>query len=167
MTTSQDTYTPGVAVVLVAPQIPPNTGSIARTCAALNLQLHLIKPLGFEISDKHVRRAGLDYWPWVKLSVHDSWEKFLQESGCLPHQLYFFTTKTSKSYIDATYKDGDFLVFGSETTGLSSYFHSNYHDQRLTIPIDNPHVRSLNLASSVSVAVYEARRQLSANKITS
>ena len=146
-------------VVLVSPEIPQNTGNIGRLTAANCVNLHLIEPFSFKIDDKQVKRAGLDYWPEVKLKIHSSWDDFLKNEKIASNKLWFFTTKTKTDYYDAKISEGDYLVFGSETKGLSEEFHEKYPDQRLRIPIQNENVRSLNLANAVAIAVYEARRQ--------
>lgn len=146
------------AIVLVSPEIPQNTGNIARLSAALKTDLHLIEPLGFELSDKYLKRAGLDYWPEVRLHVHANWEEFLEkrEKG----ELYFFSTKARQKFTTTSYTSSDFLVFGSETAGLADTYHQRYKENFLSIPMDNPKVRSLNLANSVAIAIFEAKRQL-------
>jgi tRNA (cytidine/uridine-2'-O-)-methyltransferase len=145
-------------VVLVNPQIPQNTGSIARTCAATQTPLHLIEPLGFDISEKAVRRAGLDYWPYVPLSRHDSWDSYLATAA--PGRVWLLTKFATKIYYDVKFEPNDALVFGSETTGLGHEFLSRYPEaQWLKIPMVCPEVRSLNLSNAVSVVLYEALRQ--------
>ena len=145
-------------VVLYEPEIPPNTGSVARLCAATRTTLHLVEPLGFEIDDKHLKRAGLDYWPHVDLRVHGSWEEFTAGHGGA--RLLFFSKKAAKSYVSARFREGDFLVFGPETRGLpESLLDANEADSYL-IPMMNPAVRSLNLANAVSIVLYEGLRQL-------
>ncbi len=146
-------------VVLVNPQIPPNTGNIARTCAATATELHLVGPLGFEISDRYLKRAGLDYWPYVKLHYHESLEAFKtirQERG---GRWLGFSVKGSFNYAQFQFKDDDWLLFGSETTGLPPAILSAC-DATLHIPMAQPQVRSLNLSVSVAVSLFEARRQL-------
>ncbi|MCX6115852.1 MAG: tRNA (cytidine(34)-2'-O)-methyltransferase [Proteobacteria bacterium] len=146
-------------IVLVEPQIPQNTGSIARTCAATDSSLHLVGPLGFEISEKAVRRAGLDYWPHVKLSQHPSWDEYIDTAK--PERIWLFSKFGQKLYTDAQFQQGDALVFGSETKGLGPQLLANFSpEQILRIPIISTHVRSLNLSNAVSIALYEARRQL-------
>ncbi len=146
-------------IVLVEPQIPQNTGSIARTCAATDSSLHLVGPLGFEISEKAVRRAGLDYWPHVKLSQHPSWDEYIDTAK--PERIWLFSKFGQKLYTDAQFQQGDALVFGSETKGLGPQLLANFSpEQILRIPIISIHVRSLNLSNAVSIALYEARRQL-------
>ena len=146
-------------IVLVKPEIPQNTGSIARTCAATQTPLYLVGKLGFEITEKNVRRAGLDYWPHVELHQLKDWEAYL-ESG-QPSKCWFFSTRGKRLYHQAEFGPGDALVFGSETKGLGDEFLSRIpEDSLLRIPISCPGVRSLNLSNAVSIALYEARRQL-------
>lgn len=145
-------------VVLYQPEIPPNTGSIARLCAATNTPLHLIAPLGFKIDDKHLKRAGLDYWEYVDLHLHDSWEDFLRaKTG---KRLLFFSKKAECSYTQARYQEGDCLVFGPETRGLSSELLKAHPDRAYRIPMMGQGVRSLNLSNAVSIVLYEALRQM-------
>ncbi len=145
-------------VVLVEPQIPQNTGSIARTCAATGSELHLVGKLGFEITEKRVKRAGLDYWPHVKLYQHATWEQYLSQKN--PNKVWLFSKFASRPYWEAEFGEGDALVFGSETTGLGASFLSKFPaEQQLFIPIDLTHVRSLNLSNAVSVGLFEAIRQ--------
>ncbi|MFO0417328.1 MAG: tRNA (cytidine(34)-2'-O)-methyltransferase [Pseudomonadota bacterium] len=146
-------------IVLVEPQIPQNTGSISRTCAATDSPLHLVGPMGFEITEKAVRRAGLDYWPYVKLFQHASWDEYIQSAK--PERVWLFSKFGERSYTDAKFSANDALVFGSETKGLGKEFLSKYpQEQILRIPIDTEYVRSLNLSNAVAIALYEARRQL-------
>lgn len=146
-------------VVLVHPQIPPNTGNIARTCAATKTALHLVGPLGFEMSDRYLKRAGLDYWPYVTLHYHSSLADFLNHKASLPGQLLGFSTSGTSSYLDHVYQAADWLVFGAETTGLPpEALHAC--DAILRIPMAEPGVRSLNLSVSVAIGLFEARRQL-------
>lgn len=146
-------------IVLVEPQIPQNTGSIARTCAATDTPLHLVGPLGFEIDEKAVRRAGLDYWPYVKLSQHTSWPEYVERAQ--PAKIWLFSKFGERLYTTADYGPNDALVFGSETKGLGEAFLSQFPQaQILRIPIVTTYVRSLNLSNAVSIALYEARRQL-------
>jgi tRNA (cytidine/uridine-2'-O-)-methyltransferase len=135
-------------VVLINPQIPPNTGNIARTCAATRTELHLVGPLGFEISDRYLKRAGLDYWPYVKLMYHLTINDF-----CVYQQ------KSSSSYVEYSYQSGDWLLFGSETDGIPADL-LNQCDDTVYIPMAEPGVRSLNLSVSVAIGLFEARRQL-------
>ncbi len=145
-------------VVLFEPEIPPNTGSVARLCAATRCPLHLIEPLGFQLDDRHLKRAGLDYWPYVDLRVHGSWREFLDRHG--GGQLYFFSRKAARSYVSARFEEDDFLVFGPETRGLpEKLLHAN-EARSYVIPMMSPAVRSLNLANAVSIVLYEGLRQL-------
>ena len=145
-------------VVLVQPEIPPNTGSIARLCAATKTPLHLIAPLGFKIDDKHLKRAGLDYWKYVDIRLHDSWEDFLQKND--GKRLLFFSKKARQSYTKAAYREEDFLVFGRETRGLPQELLDAHSDRAYRIPMISQEVRSLNLSNAVSIVLYEALRQL-------
>jgi tRNA (cytidine/uridine-2'-O-)-methyltransferase len=146
-------------VVLVNPLIPPNTGNIARTCAATATELHLVGPLGFEISDRYLKRAGLDYWPYVKLNYHESLEAFKDQHQQRGGRLLGFSVRGNSNYAQFQFKADDWLVFGSETTGLPETVISAC-DNTLYIPMTEPHVRSLNLSVSVAVSLFEARRQL-------
>lgn len=146
-------------IVLVEPEIPQNTGSIARTCAATRTPLHLVGKLGFEISEKRVRRAGLDYWPYVDLNIHETWEDFVSKTS--PNNIWLFSKFAGKIYHQAQFKAGDALVFGSETKGLGKDFLGKFpSENQLKIPMVCQEVRSLNLSNAVSIAVYEGRRQL-------
>jgi tRNA (cytidine/uridine-2'-O-)-methyltransferase len=150
----------GFQIVLVEPQIPPNTGNIGRLCIATKCRLHLVKPLGFDISEKAVRRAGLDYWKHVDLTMHESYGEFRLS---LPKTAkpWFFTKFAKRSLYEAEFSEGDFLVFGRETTGLpDTVKEEEPEDRLLRIPMPGSDiVRSLNLAGSVHVALYEALRQ--------
>ncbi|NCQ83557.1 MAG: tRNA (cytidine(34)-2'-O)-methyltransferase [Microcystis aeruginosa W13-18] len=150
---------PILRVVLINPQIPPNTGNIARTCAATRTELHLVGPLGFEISDRYLKRAGLDYWPHVKLMYHLTINEFCdcqQKSG---GRAIGFTVRGSSSYVEYSYQSGDWLLFGSETDGIPADL-LNQCDDTVYIPMAEPGVRSLNLSVSVAIGLFEARRQL-------
>jgi len=149
---------PALHVVLVAPEIPPNTGSIARLCAATYTRLHLIRPLGFSLEDRYLKRAGLDYWPHVDVHVHDDWPQFRQLHRHA--RMHFFSARAQTSYLSASYTVGDYLVFGSETKGLPAALLAAHREQTYVVPITNHHVRSLNLSNAVSIVVYEALRQL-------
>ncbi|MEE8349712.1 MAG: tRNA (cytidine(34)-2'-O)-methyltransferase [Acidobacteriota bacterium] len=144
-------------VVLVQPQIPPNTGNIVRLCAATRIPLHLVGRLGFQVTDRHLKRAGLDYWDYAQIHRHPSVETFFQEFSSAP--LLFFSKKGKASYIHAPYQEDSGLVFGSETEGLPEWVFEQYPDQIWRIPIFHPKVRSLNLSGAVSIVVYEALRQ--------
>ncbi len=146
-------------IVLVEPKIPPNTGNIARTCAATDTELHLVGPLGFEISDRHLKRAGLDYWPYVKLNYHQDWQSFAQIQQQKGGRLIGFSVRGTSSYIEWEYKQDDWLLFGSETEGLAPYILQKC-DRTVYIPMAQTQVRSLNLSVSVAVALFESRRQL-------
>lgn len=143
-------------IVLVEPEIPQNTGNIARTCAATGCALHLIKPLGFEISDKYLKRAGLDYWHLVHVHIYENLDELFAK---YPNgRFYYFTTKARKRHSDAEYKAGDFLVFGKETKGLDEELLLSHPDECVRIPMIGE-ARSLNLSNAAAVAVYEALRQ--------
>ena len=146
-------------VVLVHPQIPPNTGNIARTCAATGTELHLVGPLGFEISDRYLKRAGLDYWPYVKLHYHDSLDAFKAMHQQQGGRWIGFSTTGECSYIKFQFQADDWMLFGSETTGLSPQVLAAC-DATVRIPMTQPGVRSLNLSVSTAVGLFEARRQL-------
>ena len=148
---------PPFNIVLVEPEIPPNTGSIARLCGATGSHLHLVHPLGFSTDDKHLKRAGLDYWRYVTIRYWPDFDTFL--TGQEENRLYFFTTKTKKSYTHASFKPGDFLVFGRETKGLPEDILHLYADRCYTLPMSNSHIRSLNLAMTAGIVLYEALRQ--------
>ncbi len=144
-------------IVLVEPEIPMNTGNIARTCAATRSRLHLIEPLGFDISDKAVKRAGLDYWPMVDLHVYPNLEELFRQNP--DPDLWLATTKAPRSYAQATFRDGCWLFFGKETAGLPQDFREHYSERCIRIPM-RADARSLNLANSVAILTYEALRQL-------
>lgn len=152
-------------VVLFQPEIPPNTGNVARSCAATGTELHLIEPLGFEISDRQLRRAGLDYWPWVRLQRHRSLEAFLEERQRLGGRLLALSSHASRSYSDHAYAEDDWLLFGRESDGLPAPL-LELADVRLTIPMPcslasgRGGVRSLNLSVAVGVVLFESLRQL-------
>jgi len=148
---------PPFNIVLVEPEIPPNTGSIARLCGATGSNLHLVHPLGFSTDDKHLKRAGLDYWPYVTIRHWPDFDTFL--TGQEENDLYFFTTKTKKSYTRASFRPGDFLIFGRETKGLPEETLNLYPDRCYTLPMSNSHIRSLNLAMAAGIVLYEALRQ--------
>ncbi len=147
-------------IVLVSPEIPPNTGNIARLCAATGSRLHLVEPLGFQITDAQLRRAGLDYWDAVQVQVHPSWADCLDALG--PARRFLFSTGSSRPYTQVEYLPGDALVFGCETKGLPNELLAAHPGSVCGIPILTDHVRSLNLSSAVAVVVYEALRQLDA-----
>ncbi len=144
-------------IVLVEPEIPQNTGNISRTCAATGSSLHMIRPFGFELSDKHLKRAGLDYWQYLDVHYYDSLDELfaLYYNG---DNFYFMSTKGQKVYSEAKFKDGDFLIFGKESHGLPEPLLEKYYDKTLRIPMLG-NLRSLNLSNSVALTVYEALRQ--------
>jgi tRNA (cytidine/uridine-2'-O-)-methyltransferase len=147
-----------VHIVLVQPEIPPNTGSIARLCAATQTPLHLIEPLGFKIDDKHLKRAGLEYWEFVNLQVHRSWGEFLRDVA--GENLLFFSKRAETSFAAAHFHQNDYLIFGPETRGLPQAILDANWDRCFRIPMMSPHVRSLNLSNAVSIVLYEGLRQL-------
>ena len=144
-------------VVLVEPEIPQNAGNIARTCAVTDTVLHLVRPLGFEVTDKYLKRAGLDYWDKVDIRYYDSIEEVMQKyyNG---KNFWFYSTKAKIIHSEAKYSDGDFLVFGKETKGLPETLLKAHYDECVRIPMWGE-LRSLNLSNSVCVGVYEALRQ--------
>jgi tRNA (cytidine/uridine-2'-O-)-methyltransferase len=144
-------------VVLHEPEIPNNTGNIGRTCVATRCALHLIHPLGFEVSEKACRRAGLDYWPRLSVHEHRSWEEFA--AGIDPSRLWLFTTKARRVCFDVSFRHGDFLVFGKETAGLPDVILERYSARCVGFPMAVGE-RSLNVATAVCAAVYEGVRQL-------
>ncbi len=144
-------------IVLYQPQIPPNTGNIARTCACTGASLHLIRPLSFSVDNKSLRRAGLDYWDKLDIYYYDSLEELFQK---YPKANFYFSTKFANNYYtDIEYRQDDFLVFGRETTGLPDSIVKDYCDSCIRIPMKS-NVRALNLANSVSIVLYEALRQI-------
>ncbi len=145
-------------VVLFNPQIPQNTGNIARTCAVTGTDLHLIRPLGFKIDDKSLKRAGLDYWKDVNVFVYDNFEDFLSKKG--EGKIYLLSSKVTNNYADVKYTDGDYLLFGSETSGVPENIHNMLDENGVRIPmLDNENARCLNLSNSVNIVLYEALRQ--------
>ena len=151
-------------IVLVEPEIPPNTGNIARTCALTGVKLHLIRPLGFSLDEKAVKRAGLDYWHLLDLEVHDDLESFLKKYG--ERDIYLATTKGAKVYSSVSFSPDSFIVFGAETRGLPDMLHDLYLDNRVKIPMyKHEDVRSLNLSNSVAIILFEALRQNGFNNL--
>ena len=150
-------------IVLVNPLIPQNTGNIARLCAANDFDLHLVGKLGFSLDDKHLKRAGLDYWEYVKLFLHDSFEDFLGKES-FPQEnrsdFFVFTKRAKRELFDASFNNTDSLVFGPEDKGFSDDFIQKYDKQCIRIPMQSSNVRSLNLSSSVAISSYEALRQI-------
>lgn len=145
-------------IVLVEPEIPPNTGNIARLCLAAGARLHLVEPLGFSIDDRALRRAGMDYWKEVDLRVWPDLGELRNAAG-LNARWFYLTTKSTSAYWNAEFRDGDHLVFGRETRGLPESLLAQNESSCLTIPMQ-PNARSLNLATSVGIVLYEAKRQL-------
>lgn len=145
-------------IVLVEPEIPQNTGTIGRTCVGAWSKLHLIEPLGFDISDKSLKRAGLDYWPdldWSRYASYEDWDREPKD----PNRVFYFTTKTTKSFYDVQYQPGDYFVFGKETKGLGPEILSKHESQAVTIPFPGK-IRSFNLSNAVSMVLGEGLRQL-------
>ena len=146
-------------LVLYNPEIPQNTGNIGRLCAITQSRLHLIHPLGFKITDKQIRRSGMDYWHDLDIHHHDDWKAF-GISPFAPRRLWLFTTKAEQAYWDVEYQLDDGLVFGNEGHGAPDWLHNELADNRITIPQANPEMRSLNLSTAAGIATYEALRQL-------
>jgi tRNA (cytidine/uridine-2'-O-)-methyltransferase len=144
-------------IVLIEPEIPQNTGNIARLCVAAGARLHLIGPLGFSIDEKAVRRSGMDYWERLDLRTWDSWEELTKATPGV--RFFFLSSKVERNYWDARFQDGDFLVFGRETKGLPASLLAAHAEATLTIPMTNG-TRSINLATSVGIVLYEAIRQI-------
>ncbi len=145
-------------IVLVEPEIPQNTGNIARTCALTDTNLHLVKPLGFSVDDKHLKRAGLDYWPLVNIYYYENFEEFSNKYD--QNKFFYATTKGKSTYSDKRYFDNCFLIFGKETKGLPMELLSKNWDKTIRIPMKKNIPRSLNLANSVNIILFEALRQL-------
>ncbi|MCS6925701.1 MAG: tRNA (cytidine(34)-2'-O)-methyltransferase [Candidatus Binatia bacterium] len=145
-------------IVFVEPEIPPNTGTTARLCAATNTSFHLVGPLGFSLADRYLKRAGLDYWPYVDVHYYHNWEDFLARRP--PGRLLAFSARATISYTRVRYREDDLLIFGSETRGLSDEIRTALADSLYTIPMPGRHVRSLNLANAAAIVLYEALRQL-------
>ncbi len=145
-------------IVLFQPEIPQNTGNIGRTCVLTNCKLHLIKPLGFSLDEKAVKRSGLDYWPQLNLEVHESYEELREKykNGTF----YFCTTKAERYYHEANFKEGDFLVFGRESSGLPDYIRKENAENLIKVPMIDTTTRSLNLSNTVAIITYEGLRQL-------
>ena len=143
-------------VVLIEPEIPPNTGNIGRLCLATHSRLHLVKPLGFLLEDRQLKRAGLDYWDEVEVQLWDSFAQ-LQSKQSSPTRYFFLTTKSERAYYDTKFEQGDFLVFGRETKGLPESLLASNFDNCITIPMHG--TRSLNLATAVAIVLFEAVRQ--------
>lgn len=148
-----------LSIVLVEPEIPPNTGNIARTCAATGTKLHLVKPLGFSIDNAHLKRAGLDYWEFVELEIHENLEVFLEKYKGRP--MYLVTTKGTRLFTQVAYETDAMFLFGRETAGLPLEFIKANQEKSIRIPMgDNTKLRSLNLSNSAAVIIYEVLRQM-------
>lgn len=147
-----------INIVLHEPEIPHNTGAIARTCVLTNSRLHLIKPFGFDLNDKYLKRAGLDYWKYLDLTIYENLDDFFEKNK--DANFYLATTKTKNIYSDVKFKDGDYIFFGKETAGLPEDLINKYSDRAIRIPMIKDLKRSLNLANSCTVILYEALRQL-------
>ncbi len=144
-------------IVFVEPEIPPNSGTTARLCAATNTTFHLVGPLGFSLEDRYLKRAGLDYWPYVDVHSYSDWDNFLQ---CRPPgRMLAFSARATESYTRVSYRPDDLLVFGSETHGLPESIRTGLADALYTIPMEGKHVRSLNLSNAAAIVLYEALRQ--------
>ncbi len=144
-------------VVLYEPEIPANTGNIGRLCVGTGSSLHLIQPCKFLLTDKALKRAGLDYWEYLKLILHKDWEEIPRL--CPPDRIWLCSTKAGRSYLDPLYRPGDYIVFGPESRGLPQTLLDQYPAQAITIPM-HPHIRSLNLSNSVAIVLFEAIRQI-------
>jgi len=150
-------------IVLFSPQIPQNTGNIGRLCVNTASKLHLIKPLGFSLDEKYIKRAGMDYWKHVKLEIHESWSDFALSRN--RDRMFFFSTKTDKSFWECPYENGVndepvYLIFGNENKGLSPELYESYADRLYTIPMFGKHCRSYNLANAVSIVLFEGLRRI-------
>ncbi|MCT4660654.1 MAG: tRNA (uridine(34)/cytosine(34)/5-carboxymethylaminomethyluridine(34)-2'-O)-methyltransferase TrmL [Tissierellales bacterium] len=149
----------GINIVLIEPEIPQNTGNIARTCALTGASLHLVKPLGFSVNDKYLKRAGLDYWHLLDITYHDSFQELLDKVD--EGKFFYATTKGGTSCYDVDFMDDCYIVFGKETAGIPESLLNQYKDQNIRIPmLKNEAARSLNLSNSVAIIAYEAMRQL-------
>jgi len=149
---------PPLSIVLVEPEIPPNTGNVARLCAATGTRLHLVEPLGFRIDDAKLRRAGLDYWDSIRPEVHRDFAAYL--AAARPPRFFLFSAGAGRSFLEARYAPGDALIFGRETRGLPGDLLAAHPDRTVGIPIRPEHVRSLNLSTACGIALFEALRQL-------
>lgn len=145
-------------IVLFQPEIPQNTGNIARTCVLTNSKLHLIKPLGFSLDEKHLKRAGLDYWKYLDLTIYESYQELREKYK--DSTFYFSTTHANKFYSDVEFKQGDFIVFGRESSGLPDYIRKENDETCIRVPMIESTTRSLNLSNTVSIMAYEALRQM-------
>jgi tRNA (cytidine/uridine-2'-O-)-methyltransferase len=146
-------------LVLFQPEIPQNTGNVGRMCALTRSRLHLIHPLGFAITDRNLKRAGMDYWKSLDVHEHADWAAF-RASPLAPTRLWLFTTKADRSFWDVKFEDGDGLVFGNEGSGAPDWLHGELDAGRITIPHANPNLRSLNLSTAAGIAAFEALRKI-------
>ena len=156
-----------INIVLVEPEIPQNTGNIVRTCSCTNSKLHLIKPLGFSLEEKYLKRAGLDYWDKLNLEMHENLEIFFEKYSAFKNNMFFVETRTPKKYTDINYTKYSevFLLFGKETKGLPEELLQNNFDKCIQIPMVSG-IRSLNLSNAVAIVVYEILRQVNFNNLT-
>ena len=157
-------FTNPLHIILHRPEIPQNTGNIGRMCSFTDSALHLIKPLGFELTDRYLKRSGMDYWKTLNWEIHDHWEQF-KTSPSAPRRIWLFTTHAKKSFWDVSFQSGDGLLFGNEGHGCPDWLHEEIGDEfRITLPcFSKSDLRSLNLATSVGIACYEALRQIHQN----
>ena len=151
-----------ITVVLFEPQIPPNTGSTGRLCGATNTRLHAVGKLGFELSDKTLKRAGLDYWDYIDWEYFPDVDNYIENLIKQKKRFHLLTTKSNKFYTSVEFNRNDFIIFGSETSGINEKILKTYWENTCTIPMKNKNIRSLNLATSVGIVLYEALRQLDA-----
>ncbi len=147
-----------LSIVLVEPEIPGNTGAAGRTCVALDAELVLIHPLGFQITDARVKRSGLDYWPHVRLAEYGNWDAFVADRNPRPHQLFLFEEHASTSFYEPEYPEDAILVFGRETAGIPQEIWQRYPGRQFHLPMRSDKIRSLNLANTVAAAAYQALR---------
>lgn len=148
------------SIVLFAPDIPGNTGSIGRTCVALGIRLILIKPYGFDLSEKAVRRAGLDYWKYVDITEYESFNEFLDKESPTLEQLFFLENDVEKTYYQAPFIEDCYLIFGSETKGLPKVYYETYKERMFEMPMFSDKIRSLNLSNAATAVAYECLRHL-------
>ena len=147
-----------IHVILFRPEIPQNTGNIGRLCACTNTRLHLIRPLGFSLSDRYLKRSGMDYWQYLDVCEHVNFEAFLNNSD-RPKRIWLLTTHAQCPYTDVSFRDEDGILFGNEGSGCPDDIHKQFENSRITIPMMHPKVRSLNLATAVGIVRYEILRQ--------
>jgi len=148
-----------ISIVLFQPEIPGNTGSIGRTCVALGMRLILIKPYGFDLSEKAVRRAGLDYWKHVNITEYETFKDFLGGESPDHKNLFFFENDGASNYFEAPFNNDSYLIFGAETKGLSKEIYENFHDHMYYLPMNSEHIRSLNLSNVATTVAFEALRK--------